>query len=96
MNWRDCIRQNERLGIASRFDWPIGDGKPGFDCHDAFTFDDVTGALGWIGTWPGDYFLSFPVVRSLFGMGQQVTVGGLWSSALFVVLLALVLNTLRR
>ncbi len=76
MNWRDCVRQNEHLGLASRFEWPIGDGKPGFDCHDAFTFDDVAGALGWSGTWPGDSLPSRPDVRSLLGSGQPAVVGG--------------------
>ena len=46
MNWRDCVAQNELFGIRTRFDWPVGDGKGGFDCNDATTINDFVGGMG--------------------------------------------------
>ena len=67
MNWKDCVRESELYGIRSRFEWPVGEGQSGFDCNpDAFTINDIWGAIGWIWTWPGDLLLSLPKVQSFF------------------------------
>jgi len=89
MNWRECIRQNEAYGLGSRFDWPTG--PDGIDCNPAFTFNDMTGFAGWVWTWPGDYLLSLPSVRTFFDMGMGTAVGSGWSYAFPVALYALVI-----
>jgi hypothetical protein len=50
MDWKECVQQNELLGIRTRFDWPVGDGQSGFDCNVAFTFNDVWGGISWVWT----------------------------------------------
>ncbi len=88
MNWKDCVRESELYGIRSRFEWPVGEGQSGFDCNpDAFTINDIWGAIGWIWTWPGDYLLSLPKVQSFFETGTETVVGSGWSTALGWLLL---------
>lgn len=87
MNWKECVRFDEMYGIRSRFEWPVGEGKSGFDCNDAFTFNDISGALNWIITWPGDYILNSAAARSFFEMGPEQVVGNPWSAVLGILLL---------
>jgi hypothetical protein len=96
MNWRDCVWLNESVGVRSRFEWPVGAGKSGFDCDPAFTPDDLMGALGWTLTWPGDYLVSSPGVRSFLRIEPQATVGNLWSACLAVLVLMLLAVCLHR
>ena len=74
MNWKECGQLIESLGI-SRFEWPVGDGKSGFDCNDAFTFNDVWGVICWLWTWPGDYLINSPGVKEFFELGPETVVG---------------------
>jgi hypothetical protein len=82
MNWKECVQLNERYDLLSRFEWPGGDGKAGFDCNPDFTFNDVWGAVSWLWTWPGDYLLNLPEVKSFFELGPETVVGSAWSMAL--------------
>jgi hypothetical protein len=92
MDWKECVRQNEHLGIRTRFEWPIGDGQSGFDCNTAFTFNDVWGGISWVWTWPGDYLLNSDAVRSFFELGQETIVGSWWSTALVWLPLILLIS----
>ena len=91
MNWKDCVRQNEFYAIRSRFEWPVGEGKSGFDCNDAFTVNDALGAISWIWTWPGDYLLNLPQARAFFELTPETVIGSGWSSALPFVLYPMIL-----
>lgn len=80
MNWRECVQMHESWGTLSRFDWPLGTGRLGFDCDpSAFTISDVLGGLNWIWTWPGDAFLGWQPVRTFFELGSAPVVGNGWS-----------------
>lgn len=67
MNWKDCVKHNEAFDSRSRFELPGS-----FDCNDAFTISDIWGAISWFWTWPGDYLLNIPNVRSFFEMEGTV------------------------
>ena len=95
MNWEECAALNEASGALSRFDWPVGEGKSGFDCNEAFTFSDVTGAVGWLWTWPGDYLLSLPWLQSFFGLGSETVIGNGWSYAVPAILCTVALFSVR-
>lgn len=82
MDWKECVQLDEKFQIRSRFDWPVGEGRGGFDCNDAFTFNDVWGAIAWVWTWPGDYLLNIPGVKAFFELGPETIVGSSWSGAL--------------
>lgn len=90
MNWKDCVRQNELIGIRTRFEWPVGQYKGGFDCNDSSTVNDILGGISWLWTWPGDYLLNLPEVKSFFEMSSETVVGSGWSSALTWLILVVV------
>jgi len=81
MNWKECARYEDSNGYRSRFEWPVGEGKSGFDCNEAFTISDIWGAISWVWTWPGDYLLSLSGVRSFFEISEVTQIGNGWSYA---------------
>ena len=81
VNWKECVRTNELYDFLSRFEWPVGEGKPGFDCNQDFTINDIWGAVSWLWTWPGDYLLNLPIVKSFFEIGPETVVSSGWSTA---------------
>lgn len=78
MKWKECVEFNEFYGINSRLEWPS---NGGFDCDPtAATINDVLGAISWVYTYPGDWIISRPVVRSFFEIDPStVVVGSGWS-----------------
>lgn len=82
MNWVECAKQNEFFNIRSRFEWPVGEGKGGFDCNETFTFNDIWGAISWVWTWPGDWIFSHPEVQKFFEWPAETVIGSSWSTAL--------------
>lgn len=82
MNWKDCVLLYEKYDIRSRFEWPVGEGRSGFDCNSAFTFNDVWGAVSWLWTWPGDYLLNMAMVKDFFELGPEIIVASGWSTAI--------------
>jgi hypothetical protein len=81
MNWKDCVIINEQYGVRTRFDWPVGPGKSGFDCNENSTFSDLWGGLSWIWTWPGDYLMNSPSWREFFEIGNELVVASNFSIA---------------
>ena len=88
MNWKECVKFNEAYDFGSRFEYPKG--EIGFDCNDAFTFNDVWGFVSWIWTWPGDYLLNISEVRSFFEM-EGTVIGHTASTVLGWVLLFVIM-----
>ena len=82
MNWKECVRFNEQYDVRSRFEWPVGEGRSGFDCSDAFTFNDIWGGVSWLWTWPGDYLLNLQSVKAFFELSPETVVASGWSTAL--------------
>jgi hypothetical protein len=96
MNWSECAAAMESEGRYPRLAWPLGEGRAGFDCNpDAATASDVTGAAAWILTWPGDYILSRPAVRSFMEMGPDPVAGSGWAWVL-VIFAFLMLGAIQR
>ncbi|MCF3594186.1 hypothetical protein LZG00_09255 [Rhodobacteraceae bacterium LMO-12] len=87
MNWKECVKFNEAHGLADRFDWPVGPNLSGFDCNEAFTFNDVWGAVAWVWNWPGDYILNSDAVKGFFEIGPETIVAGMFSIWLPIILL---------
>jgi hypothetical protein len=89
MNWAECSRHQEWTGIKGRFDWPA-DGLAGFNCEAGTTISDFGGAIAWIWTYPGDWFLRLPKVNAFFEL-DTLTTGGTASGILtaFAVLVVL-------
>ena len=94
MDWKDCASQRLDTYLESRFKWPTPE-LGGFDCNPDFTFSDIWGAISWIWTYPGDYLLSMPGVRSFFEMEGFVSIGSTWSTVLTWIFLILLLNLIR-
>lgn len=87
MKWQECARLREVAGIRDRFTWPAAHD---FNCEPGFTVSDLTGALRWITSWPGDWLLSREPIRAFLELeGPSVT--GHWLSSVVGMLGALVL-----
>lgn len=95
MNWKECVAVNERWSIRSRLEWPPqSDG--GFNCSQQFTISEVTGAISWVWTWPGDWLLRREPIRSFFEVESQAT-GHLFSTLLgWLLILLLVVGSTDR
>ena len=88
MDWIECAQLGEYSGEWSRFEYsPFG-----FDCApDVTTFNDIWGAIAWHWTWPGDFVLNLPQVRSFFELGTEPIISNAWSNGLtWIALFALV------
>ncbi|MFB9223009.1 hypothetical protein [Paracoccus cavernae] len=87
MKWAECAALSESLG-HSRFLWPSG-GITEFNCEPGFTLSDLTGAISWIWTYPGDFILRVPSIASFLEV-PSASIGGLLSSAITFGLFALI------
>lgn len=76
MNWAECSRASESIYGWSRFDWPPN-GLAGINCQDGVTLSDITGALGWVWTYPSDYLLRLPKVNMFLELDPLHTGGTL-------------------
>lgn len=83
MNWAECSRHREWTGVKGRFDWPT-DGLAGFNCDAGTTVSDIGGAIAWVVTYPGDWFLRIPGLNKFFEL-DPLTTGGVASGTLSVV-----------
>ncbi|MBL9062751.1 hypothetical protein [Tabrizicola sp.] len=90
MNWAECSHHQEWTGIKGRFDWPA-EGLSGFNCEPGTTISDLGGAVAWIWTLPGDWFLRLPEVNKFFELDPLHTGG--WASGLlpFAVLMLVII-----
>ena len=60
----------------------------GFACNThAFTINDMSGVVGWLWTWPGDWFLSNPKVQTFLEMEPRTIIGSGWSYLFGVLVL---------
>lgn len=76
-DWRECAQAMYTLAGRSRFSWPQ-EGSGGFNCSPDFTISDLTGALRWLWTFPGDLILTIKPLHQFFEI-QGPAVGHLFS-----------------
>ena len=93
MNWKECVNLIESYGLGDRFTWPPK--SLGFDCEPAsFTISDVWGAMAWVWTWPGDWFLSQEPIKTFFEIEGTTAVGALGSAGLGWLIALVILSAL--
>lgn len=98
MKWHECVtaRAVHAGDHLERVRWPAGSD---FNCEPAqFTISDVTGGIGWLWTWPGDWAvnqaLDSPDIAQFFEWDGTPFVGTAFSWLLspalaFLLILAL-------
>lgn len=72
LTWQECAALLNEYEIQDRFTFP-GTSVGGPNCNDGLTISDISGAIGWAITWPGDYILQNETINHFFELPSDVT-----------------------